>query len=930
MARQWTRASVDTIGFLDSTFDGYTGALTFAALINKHTDSQVQAIISIHNATPAVRMGLRISAGNLVEIFTSSGSGASTTTVQIADSWCLIVGTRAAGTSTPRLHIYKYGTNTWTHENAGGTVADGLSAATATLRLGTSTTSGNAYDGDMEVAGVWKRALTDAEVENLAFSLQQWYAAAPDWLVKLDQSATGQKVVDLTGKGGNESAISGTSIATSSPPVFNYGAGPTQGFTNVATATSLSVGPAVATWTGVTPDVEAGDVTLEAGPAVATWTGVAPSAGSDPPAMVEAGPAAATWTAVQPSALPNVADAFGITLEVLMGAPTVGDSRGSAVPTVGRWGIFVDWENNGNFSGTYDDVTCYVRAWETERGRDPTNLVKSPLSAGRFSASLLNTDGLFSPDNAASPLSGYLKPNRRMLVVMNDGSSDWYVWTGWTEEPAPGKVRGQAALCQLVGYGSFEKLQAQKIFPGASQNGEDGTDLIDFVLTLASWPPELQSISGYILMSAEWNELASMTVLDALKRIQDSDPLAWFYEGLDWGIVHEGPNDRQTNSRSVNSQATFTDDATDVGDLRFYAVIQRLNMKQNIYNQIVMYLPPASEGAAPVPFTVDDPTSQADYGIRTYEFDQKLFPFSVYSLMVGTNFLQRFKDPIPGVVIEIPSERDSDHLTTALSLRISDRITLTADAVTKLGLVDHAFHIEKIQHRWSIGDKIRTTLHCSGVFGGSLYGRSGAGLRTPFTVEHSGLADDAADLRYQETSVWLPTTEHVLDPLLFTSEPGASEFASMSGGNTIYTNIVAISRLDTSAVGSDVEDSILHIEIYGALRGDSSTKALNIYVADHFTWPPGVAGDAYLTSIPGTMTLVGQITDWWLASDPDVANAIPYEFDLAPSLVNTAGDTLLYITFEDTPAPSPPSSNLHLAGIAMGARLSISGTSIPS
>jgi hypothetical protein len=225
MARTIERDDTASIRFAHAAFDGYTGALTFAAIVKKASDDLVMSIHNIQNATPTARMGLRFSAGNLLEIFTSSGSGASTTTVAVADGWCLLVGTRAAGTTTPRLHIYKFGTGVWTHEDGASGFADGLSAAAASHVIGTSTAVGNALDAHTELHATWKRALADAEIENLAISLQDWYAAAPEWMVKLDQSLITQTVANLVGVGGHQSGITATTVSTVAVPLFNYGVG---------------------------------------------------------------------------------------------------------------------------------------------------------------------------------------------------------------------------------------------------------------------------------------------------------------------------------------------------------------------------------------------------------------------------------------------------------------------------------------------------------------------------------------------------------------------------------------------------------------------------------------------------------------------------------------------------------------------------------
>lgn len=155
--------------------------------------------------------------------FVNSGFAFSTTATTSADGWCLIIVTKATGTTAPRFHRYKVSTNTWVHENM-GTAFGGVTRTATSMRF--ANYQGGAWAPmDMEWAGIWARALSDAEVEELAFSLIDVHASTPSALWKLDQSATGQNLADLTGGGANQSSIAGTSVAAASAPLFNWGDG---------------------------------------------------------------------------------------------------------------------------------------------------------------------------------------------------------------------------------------------------------------------------------------------------------------------------------------------------------------------------------------------------------------------------------------------------------------------------------------------------------------------------------------------------------------------------------------------------------------------------------------------------------------------------------------------------------------------------------
>lgn len=76
---------------------------------------------------------------------------------------------------------------------------------------------------DLYASAVWSAVvLTDAQCEQLAFSLSDWWQIQPSGFWLFDQDAVAQKVVDHTGGGANESARTGTTVGTGSPPL-SYG-----------------------------------------------------------------------------------------------------------------------------------------------------------------------------------------------------------------------------------------------------------------------------------------------------------------------------------------------------------------------------------------------------------------------------------------------------------------------------------------------------------------------------------------------------------------------------------------------------------------------------------------------------------------------------------------------------------------------------------
>ena len=204
---------------------GIAGPYTLVSLCKKTTDTAAYMDIwGIRNASQYV---LSIGVQNDDRFYLAKGTAYADRSCNImltgAEGWCLLAATKGAGTVTPRFHQYVYGTNTWTHEDGSGTLADNTApGASGTVRFGNGMNGFGAFSQALNA--VFAAALTDTEIERLPYSLPAWYSLSPVGLWLLDQSLTTQGVADLTGLGANQSAITGTTIATTHPPVFSRGA----------------------------------------------------------------------------------------------------------------------------------------------------------------------------------------------------------------------------------------------------------------------------------------------------------------------------------------------------------------------------------------------------------------------------------------------------------------------------------------------------------------------------------------------------------------------------------------------------------------------------------------------------------------------------------------------------------------------------------
>ena len=262
-----------------TNFSSSAAGATMAAIVRRNSTGW-NSVIGARASGGAIQgwsMEIENSAGGNNITFDANvggGFGATTTITCVnADGWVLLVASRASGaTGNARFYKYQYSNATPTFETVTGfTSAGSAPGASSTVEVGGrwGSTGTDWFGGDIACAAVWNRQLSDVEMANLAHTLQAWHASGPAALWLLDQGATTQKVIDLTGGGANESSLTGTSVSSNSAP-FAYSDGiwlPTHQFGG-----NVSVSPTIGALTlAADPPVPSGG-TISVSPTIGALT----------------------------------------------------------------------------------------------------------------------------------------------------------------------------------------------------------------------------------------------------------------------------------------------------------------------------------------------------------------------------------------------------------------------------------------------------------------------------------------------------------------------------------------------------------------------------------------------------------------------------------------------------------------------------------
>ena len=133
---------------------------------------------------------------------------------------------------------------------------------------------------------------------------------------------------------------------------------------------------------------------------------------------------------------------------------------------IAKWVVGVDWDNDGYFSGVDEDVTYDVLGLTLEHFRD---LASGYVEAARLELELKNADHKYSPPNSRSPLSGRLKPGRRVWLRaaypydalagapgarLSDHTPDLDASFSWTEHARGFQIETSGAGARTAGAGS--------------------------------------------------------------------------------------------------------------------------------------------------------------------------------------------------------------------------------------------------------------------------------------------------------------------------------------------------------------------------------------------------------------------------------------------------------------------------------------------
>jgi len=233
---------------------------------------------------------------------------------------------------------------------------------------------------------------------------------------------------------------------------------------------------------------------------------------------------------------------------------------------MGSYTLLVDWNNDGDFTDSNDDITGDTLSLSWSRGRDYASALQGRSVAGKLSAVLINTAGKYSPSNTSSALTGDIVPGRSIQLQAGSGSfpytfpvafNDGVRWQGKLDriKPAPAsRGRKTATLTAFGTLGYLNQFETQLASQTNRRTDQAVGDILDDVGWDAADDRDLDT--GLTTISRFW--MSRKKAIDALRLVEEAEA-GFVKESKSGQIAFENRHHRITQTASTTSQATFSD-----------------------------------------------------------------------------------------------------------------------------------------------------------------------------------------------------------------------------------------------------------------------------------------------------------------------------------------------------------------------------------
>jgi len=232
----------------------------------------------------------------------------------------------------------------------------------------------------------------------------------------------------------------------------------------------------------------------------------------------------------------------------------------------GTYSLLVDWNADGDFTDSNDDITGDTLSLSWSRGRDYASALQGRSVAGKLTATLINTDGKYSPSNTSSALTGNILPGRSIKLQAGSGSfpytfpiafNDGVRWQGKLDKIKPSPAARGRRTATLTAFGTLGYLN-QFETQLASQTNRRTDQAVGDILDDVGWDEadDRDLDTGQTTISRFW--MSGKKTIDALRLVEEAEA-GFVKESKSGQVAFENRFHRLTETASTTSQATFSD-----------------------------------------------------------------------------------------------------------------------------------------------------------------------------------------------------------------------------------------------------------------------------------------------------------------------------------------------------------------------------------
>lgn len=253
--------------------------------------------------------------------------------------------------------------------------------------------------------------------------------------------------------------------------------------------------------------------------------------------------------------------------------------------------LYIDWNDDGDFDDTNEDVSSDVQFVSTKRGRSS---VQDHVAPGEMSFGLLNLSGTYSPFNSGSPLYGHMYPGRRVKLEVVTAAGTFPVFFGDLGDFGQQASVGEVNVATASAYDALERLslgEGRIKLDALKQVRADEIIWETLETVLFTEIIDLDTASNFLKAHWAWN----MKAHDIIERATTEDLGATSFIGNDGRFVFRTKTWRAAKASSLTiSQARTASVGLRREDFIDHVVLSRSGLVEGLVETAVFTLSPTS------------------------------------------------------------------------------------------------------------------------------------------------------------------------------------------------------------------------------------------------------------------------------------------------------------------------------------------------